>query len=93
MSDSLYTRLGGYDAIAVFASALIGYLVNQTGGQMFHTGKSMSLAHQGMGVTEIDWRRFVALVAEVAGKLGVAQAEGSEVMAFLESLKADIVTA
>jgi hemoglobin len=122
MTASLYTRLGGYDAIAMFATKLIGqaqdddvlgrfwenrgadrnardlqvlidYLVNQTGGQMYYTGRDMALAHQGMGITEADWERFIGIVVSVAGALGVGETEGGEVMAFLASLKADIVTA
>lgn len=122
MTASLYSRLGGYDAVAIFATKLIGqaqqdhilgrfwenrgtdrhardlqmlidYLVNQTGGQMYYTGREMGLAHQGMGITETDWARFIEIVISVAGDLGVGPDEGGEVMAFLESLKADIVTA
>ncbi len=122
MTTSLYTRLGGYDALAIFATKLIGqaqgddmlgrfwlnrsadrndrdlqvlidYLVNQTGGQMYYTGRDMALAHRGMGINETDWARFIEIVINVAGELGVGETEGGEVLAFLDSLKADIVTA
>lgn len=122
MTVSLYDRLGGYDALAIFASQLVGqaqadsllgrfwanrsedrnardlqvlidYLVRETGGQMYYTGRDMALAHKGMGITEADWTRFIAIVTSVAGELGVGAAEGGEVMAFLDSLKGDIVTA
>lgn len=122
MTTSLYARLGGYDAIAMFATQLIGqaqqddilgrfwenrssdrnardlqilidYLVKQTGGQMYYTGRDMALAHQGMGITETDWARFIEIVISVAGALGVGETEGGEVMSFLDGLKADIVTA
>lgn len=122
MTASLYTRLGGYDAIATFATmavgnaqkdellgrfwanrnedsnardlqSLIDYLVNQTGGQMYYRGRDMALAHKGMGINGSDWDRFIEIVVAVAGELGVGQTEGAEVMAFLEGLKSDIVTA
>jgi hemoglobin len=122
MPDSLYSRLGGYDAIAMFATKLVGqaqkdellarfwtnraqdridrelqllidYLVNQTGGQMYYTGRDMAVSHQGMGITEADWTRFLEITGSVAGDLGIGPTEGGEVMAFLDSLKADIVTA
>jgi hemoglobin len=121
MTTSLYARLGGYDAIAMFATklidqaqhdeilgrfwenrgedrnardlqVLIDYLVKQTGGQMYYTGRSMRLAHQGMGITEVDWTRFIEITGSVAGDLGVGQTEAGEVMAFLDSLKVDIVS-
>lgn len=122
MTDSLYSRLGGYDGIAMFATNLVGqaqkdellgrfwanrgedriarelqvlidYLVKETGGQMYYTGRDMATAHQGMGITEADWARFIEIVISVAGELGVGPTEGGEVMDFLNSLKADIVTA
>jgi hemoglobin len=122
MAETLYTRLGGYDGIAMFATKLVGqaqedenlgrfwanrgedrlarelqllidYLVKETGGQMYYTGRDMALAHQGMGITESDWTRFIEIVTSVAGELGVGPTEGGEVMEFLNSLKADIVTA
>lgn len=122
MTVSLYDRLGGYDAIALFAGNLIGqaqsdpllgrfwahrsedrnardlqllvdYLVRETGGQMYYTGRGMALAHAGMGITAVDWARFLDIVVGVAGELGVGEPEGVEVMAFLDSVKSDIVTA
>lgn len=122
MEKSLYTRLGGYDAIAIFATKLVGkaqtddvlarfwanrsedrnardlqvlidYLVNQTGGQLYYTGRDMALAHKGMGITQADWDRFIEIVISVADELGVGATEGGQVLAFLDSLKGDIVTA
>lgn len=122
MTVSLYDRLGGYDAIVVFAGKLISqaqsdsllgrfwanrgedriarelqmlvdYLVRETGGQMYYTGRDMALSHAGMGITDADWTRFLEIVVSVAGELGVGAQEGSEVLAFLDSLKNDIVTA
>lgn len=46
-----------------------------------------------MGITEADWNRFIEIVGSVAGELGVQPTEGGEVMAFFDSLKADIVEA
>ena len=71
---------------------LIDYLVRETGGQMYYTGRDTLVAHAGMGISETDWNRFMEIVVGVAGELGVGPAEGEEVMAFLNGLKADIVT-
>ncbi len=121
MTVSLYDRLGGYDAIAMFATKLVGqaqaddrlgrfwanrgddriarelqllidYLVRETGGQMYYTGRDMVQSHNGMGITTDDWDRFIEIVIAVADELGVGPAEGGEVMAFLDGLKSDIVT-
>ena len=120
MTVTLYDRLGGYDAIATFATKLVGqaradhrlsrfwanrgedriarelqllidYLVRETGGQMYYTGRNMSDSHKGMGINHDDWDRFIEIVTVVAGELEVGDEEGGEVMAFLDTLKADIV--
>jgi hemoglobin len=83
----------GEDRIARELQLLTDYLVKETGGQMYYTGRDMALSHQGMGITEDDWTRFIEIVTSVAGELGVGPTEGGEVMDFLNSLKADIVTA
>ncbi len=46
-----------------------------------------------MRVTETDRARFIEFVVSVAGAHGVGDTDGGEGMAFLESLKVDIVTA
>jgi hypothetical protein len=48
----------GEDRIARECQLLIDYLVKETGGQMYYTGRDMALSHQGMGITEADWTRF-----------------------------------
>jgi hemoglobin len=122
MTVTLYDRLGGYDAIVIFATKLVGqaqadsllgrfwsnrgedriarelqvlidYLVRETGGQMYYTGRDMATTHAGMGITNADWTRFIDIVMSVAGELGVGAPEGGEVLDFLNSLKGDIVTA
>ncbi|MCA9662096.1 MAG: group 1 truncated hemoglobin [Myxococcales bacterium] len=120
MDESLYRRLGGYDAIVAFTTdllrrlraddklgrfwahrgadgiarehqLLIDYLVHVTGGHMVYTGRDMRLSHAGMGIDAEDWRRFIAHVTSTAGALGVGAREGGEVLAFLDSIKADIM--
>lgn len=122
MTTTLYSRLGGYDGLAMFSTNVVGlarkddllgrfwtnrgedrnarelqllidYFVKETGGQMYYRGRDMALSHKGMGITEADWGRFIEIVVSVAGEMGVGPDEGGEVMAFLDSLKADIVTA
>jgi len=44
-----------------------------------------------MGITDADWNRFIQIVINVAGTLGVGKTEGGEVLAFLECRKTDIV--
>ena len=120
MSDSLYQRLGGYDAIVAFTTSLLGrlqaddklgrfwqnrgkdglarehqllidYLVHVTGGHMVYTGRDMLVTHTGMGIDEEDWTRFIKSVVATAGELGVDDRVGGEVLAFLDTIKSDVM--
>ncbi|WP_114521472.1 group 1 truncated hemoglobin [Altererythrobacter sp. ZODW24] len=94
-SDSLLGRFWsnrGEDRNARDLQLLIDYLVKETGGQMYYTGRSIALAHAGMGITETDWARFIAIVVNVAQEMRVEAPESSEVLVFLGNLKCHIVT-
>lgn len=119
-AESLYQRLGGYDAIVAFTTSLLGrlraddklgrfwqnrgkdgiarehqllidYLVHVTGGHMVYTGRDMRVSHEGMGIDEEDWKRFIDHVIATAGELGVGEREGREVLEFLDTLRADVM--
>jgi hemoglobin len=120
MSQSLYNRLGGYDAIHAVASdllprlqsdpqlgrfwahrgedglrrekqLLIGFLCANTGGPLFYTGRDMLTVHRGMRISESDWTAFLGHAQKTLDKFAVPPAEQSEVVAFVLSLKSDIV--
>lgn len=117
---TLYTRLGGYDAIAAVASdllprlagdallgrfwenrgddgiarekqLLINYLCASAGGPMVYTGRDMEIAHRGMGITSADWDAFIGHLVATLANFSVPERETSEVLAFIESTKDDIV--
>ena len=121
-SDSLYTRLGGYDAIAAVADNLIGrlmadsqlgrfwehrgedglrrekqllidFLCASAGGPLLYTGRDMQTSHRGMRISESDWTIFLGHVRDTLAEFSVPEAETGEVVAFVESTKAEIVEA
>ncbi|HME71642.1 MAG TPA: group 1 truncated hemoglobin [Myxococcota bacterium] len=118
--ESLYKRLGGYDAIATVANdllprlqgdpqlsrfwahrgedsvhrekqLLIDFLCASAGGPMYYKGRDMALSHRGMGISESDWNAFLSHAAATLAKLRVPDAEQRDVVAFVQSLKKDIV--
>jgi len=120
--DSLYARLGRYDAIAAVADnllprlrsdgqlgrfwahrgedgiqrekqLLIDFLCASSGGPMYYTGRTMTIVHCGMGISETDWERFVGNVNDTLDHFSLAEAEKSDVLAFIESTKREIVEA
>ncbi|MCM8534754.1 MAG: group 1 truncated hemoglobin [Lentisphaeraceae bacterium] len=123
MSDkTLYERLGGYDAISIFANdllprlqadsqlgrfwenrgddgiarekqLLINFLCKNSGGPMVYTGRDMKTSHKGMKISESDWELFLGHAGKTIQKLEIPEQETSEIVAFVLSLKSDIVEA
>ena len=120
--QTLYERLGGYDAITAVANdllprlqqdqqlgrfwqhrgddgvnrekqLLIDFLCSSAGGPLYYTGRDMKTSHAGMRISESDWSVFLEHVNKTLGTFQVPQAERSEVLAFINSTKADIVEA
>jgi hemoglobin len=118
--NTLYSRLGGYDAISAVVhellsrlkkdeqlgrfwknrgddginrekQLLIDYLCANAGGPMLYTGRDNKTSHQGMGVTESDWSLFLTHLLETLIHFQVPKNEQTDVLAFIESTKFDIV--
>ena len=121
-SNSLYTRLGGYDAIAAVVENLLPRLVNDaqlgrfwqnrgadgmrrekqllidflcacSGGPLYYTGRDMALSHKGMRISGSDLTAFIGHLNATLDTFQVPRQERDEVIAFVESTKADIVEA
>jgi hemoglobin len=121
MSNStLYSQLGGYDAISAVASdllprlqadarlarfwqnrgedgirrekqLLIDFLCASAGGPTYYTGRDMKTSHKGMKISEADWSAFMGHLHATLDAFKVPQLERDEVVAFVQSTKADIV--
>ena len=121
-TESLYTRLGGYDAIAAVAcdllprliadselgrfwqhrgadgvarerQLLIDFLCASAGGPLLYTGRDMTTSHRGMRISQSDWTPFVAHLEATLDHFDVPEPARGEVLAFIESTKAEIVEA
>lgn len=117
---TLYTRLGGYDAIAAVCDdllarlkadpqlarfwqnraadsirreqqLLVDFLCSSAGGPLYYTGRDMTTSHKGMGVSAEDWDSFVDHLHATLDKFQVPNRERGEVLAFVDSTKAEIV--
>jgi len=51
----------------------------------------MATSHRGMGITEDDWSAFMGHLNATLDEFSVPETERGEVIAFIESTKADIV--
>ena len=63
---------------------LLGVLV-------LYTGRDMETSHRGMAITEGDWSAFLGHLNATLDSFNVPQRESSDVVAFIESTKPDIV--
>lgn len=70
---------------------LIDFLCASAGGSLYYKGRDMALLHKGMGVSASDWELFLVHLQATLDKFHVPQPEQREVLAFVESTKADIV--
>lgn len=120
MAQSLYERLGGYDAIAAVAESLLPRLMNDSrlgrfwqhrgedglrrekqllidflcanaGGPLMYVGRDMKTTHQGMRIDEADWTNFIAHVESTLDEFNLAEPERSDVVGFVQSLKAEVL--
>jgi hemoglobin len=79
------------DSIMREKQLLIDYLCANAGGPMYYRGRDMKLSHRGMAISESDWNMFLSHAAATLAKFNVPEAEQRDVVAFVQSLKKDIV--
>jgi len=61
------------------------------GGPCIYTGRTMKDSHAGLGITEADWDAAAKHLVATLDKFKVPEAEKKDLLAFVTSLKADIV--
>ncbi|MBP1688776.1 MAG: globin [Deltaproteobacteria bacterium] len=81
----------GEDGIRREKQLLIDYLCANAGGPLYYTGRDMALSHKGMGISESDWQAFLRHLNATLNHFAVPSQERGEVLAFVDSTKADIV--
>ena len=81
----------GEDGIMREKQILIDFLCASAGGLMYYRGRDMTLTHKGMRISESDWNVFLEHAAATLAKFQVPDAEKSEVVAFVQSLKKECV--
>ncbi len=83
----------GDDGIMREKQLLIDYLSANAGGPVYYTGRDMLLSHKGMKISESDWSIFLGHAGATMEALSVPAQECDDVVAFVLSLKDDIVEA
>ena len=61
------------------------------GGPQKYTGKDMASSHRHLRITPAEWDAFMDDVAQTLDKFAIPPTERAEVVAIVESTRADIV--
>jgi hemoglobin len=83
----------GDDGIEREKQLLIDFLCSNAGGPLLYTGRDMKTSHVGMKISEEDWTAFMGHLHATLDAFQVPEAEYGDVIAFIESTKADMVEA
>jgi hemoglobin len=70
---------------------VLDQLCAATGGPCIYIGRTMRVSHEGLGITEEDWKTSVKLFGETLDKFKVPKPEQGELVKLLGSLQPDIV--
>ena len=81
----------GEDGVKREKQLLIDFLCASAGGPVYYRGRDMVLTHRGMRISEKDWNVFLGHAAATLAKFQVPEAEQRDVVAFVQSLKKQIV--
>jgi hemoglobin len=70
---------------------LVDFLVEASGGPAYYLGRSMQLSHEGMGISDSDYDVLLGHAGAMLDHFGVGAHEKDEVLAFVDSLRGEIV--
>lgn len=81
----------GEDGINREKQLLIDYLCSSAGGPVLYTGRDNKTSHKGMGITASDWDIFIGHLNATLEIFQLPAQELSDLLAFIDSTRADIV--
>jgi hemoglobin len=79
------------DSLKKIRMHVIDQLCAAAGGPCLYTGRDMKTSHHGLGITSDDWDAAASHLVETLDKFKVPAAEKGELLAFVGTLKKDIV--
>jgi hemoglobin len=81
----------GKDGVEREVQLIVDFLAAKSGGPLYYRGREMKLSHVGMKIDEQDWVALMKHLNATLDKFKVPAKEHTEVVAFIESTKGDIV--
>jgi hemoglobin len=87
----IYWRGHSRDSMKRDRQLLVDFLCAATGGPAIYRGRDMKTSHEGLQISESDWKVFADHTVATLNKFRVPPAEQEEFLAAAVSLKGDIV--
>ncbi len=79
------------DSLKKIRQHIVDQFCAAAGGPCLYTGRDMKTTHHGLGITSDDWDAAANHLVETLDKFKVPKAEKDELLAFVSTLKKDIV--
>jgi hemoglobin len=70
---------------------IVDLLCRGMGGPCLYNGRPMTTVHEGLGITDADWRTFITVITSTVDELRVPAAERRDFLAVFERLRATVV--
>ena len=87
----VYWRGHSKDSMKRDRQLIVDFLCASTGGPAIYRGRDMKTSHEGLQISESDWKIFVNHTVATLDKFKVPETEKGEFLAAAVSLKGDIV--
>jgi hemoglobin len=87
----VYWRGHSKDSMKRDRQLIVDFLCSATGGPVIYRGRDMKTSHEGLRISESDWKVFADHTVATLNKFKVAETEQRELLAAATSLKGDIV--
>ena len=81
----------GNDSKQRIRQHVVELICQASGGPCFYTGRSVKVAHAGLGITEAQWQAAMGHLSATLDKFKLPEKEKNELLALTTSLKPDIV--
>jgi hemoglobin len=87
----VYWRGHCMDSMKRDRQLIVDFLCAATGGPVVYRGRDMKTSHEGLQISENDWKIFMGHTVATLDRFKVPEREKAEFLAAATSLKADIV--
>jgi len=85
-----YWRGHSNDSKVAKLKLFVDFVCEATGGPVMYQGRDMKTTHEGLNISEADWKDFVKLTAAALNQSGLPVREKDELFSFLTSFKSEM---